>query len=339
MKTRFSVLIPTFNREDCLAATIDSVLAQTFPDYELIVIDDGSTDSTRELLDSYGSRIKVIRQKQSGPEVARNAAAAQAEGEYLALLDSDDLFLPCALATYDRVIREFDSPAVVIGSMRYFSSEKPLSANNGTDRIEVLKYRDFFSKEVRIGMSSSRIVVRRSVFEQAGGLRNSNPETFHADDFNLLLRTGASGPFIVVQQPTTVAYRHHATNSIHNTQSMLRGVMALVHAELRGEYPGGRARQFERRARIGGSAQYWFQWGLKHHQPALAFELLKASWPMLLASAICKVKHQLRPQSSTIVLPAPDREQRTELPRALASSELRDVHSRSAPAWKADSVL
>lgn len=323
MKPFFSVLVPSFNREGCLAATIDSVLAQTFTDHELIVVDDGSTDGTGELLDSYGSRIRVIRQKQSGPEVARNAAAAQAEGDYLALLDSDDLFLPCALATYHRVIREFDSPAVVMGSMRSFSEGEPLPADGGMDRIQVLKYRDFFSKEIRIDMSSSRIVVRKSVFKQAGGLRNSGPGTFHADDHNLLLRTGASGPFIVIQRPTTVAYRFHSGNSIYNVQSMLRGMLALVHAELRGEYPGGRARQFERRARIGGSVQYWIRWGFKHHQAALALKLLKASWPMLFTTAICKVKHQLRPQSSPIVLPAPDREQPTRLPLALASPELR----------------
>ena len=108
MKIRFSVLIPAYNIEKYIRQTIDSVLAQSFTDYEVIVIDDGSTDQTPQLLESYGTRIKVIRQSNQGPEAARNKAAALAQGEYLAMLDHDDLLLPCALATYDQIIRNFN---------------------------------------------------------------------------------------------------------------------------------------------------------------------------------------------------------------------------------------
>ena len=94
MNPRFSVLMPAYNREKYVSQAIDSVLSQVFTDYELFVIDDGSTDKTLRVLESYRTRIKVLRQANQGPEVARNKAAALARGEYLVLLDSDDVFLP-----------------------------------------------------------------------------------------------------------------------------------------------------------------------------------------------------------------------------------------------------
>ena len=125
MATRFSVLIPTHNREEYVRQAIDSVLSQTFTDYEVFVIDDGSTDRTPELLRSYGHRIRALRQPNQGPEAARNRAAAQASGEYLAFLDSDDLLLPGALEAYDRIIRTLDSPPLMIGAMIYFEDQPP----------------------------------------------------------------------------------------------------------------------------------------------------------------------------------------------------------------------
>jgi glycosyltransferase involved in cell wall biosynthesis len=101
MNIRFSVLMPAYNREKYVGQAIDSVLSQGFKDFELFVIDDGSTDKTLQVLESYGARIKLLRQNNQGPEVARNKAAALAQGEHLVLLDSDDLLLPGALATYD----------------------------------------------------------------------------------------------------------------------------------------------------------------------------------------------------------------------------------------------
>src|SRR5665213_2273603 len=122
---RFSILMPVYNREKYVCQAIDSVLAQTFTSYELIVVDDGSTDGTPELLKSYGNRIQLIRQQNRGPEVARNTGAAVAQGEYVALLDDDDFLSPTALDTYDRVIRTFDSPPVIIGAAAFYRDGEP----------------------------------------------------------------------------------------------------------------------------------------------------------------------------------------------------------------------
>jgi glycosyltransferase involved in cell wall biosynthesis len=85
-----SVVIPTYNRAAFVGKAVDSVLNQTFADYEVIVVDDGSTDDTREQLDRYGSRIRYIYQENRGVSAARNTGITASWGEWLALLDSDD---------------------------------------------------------------------------------------------------------------------------------------------------------------------------------------------------------------------------------------------------------
>ncbi|MGH7456269.1 MAG: glycosyltransferase, partial [bacterium] len=93
-----SVIIPTFNRAAFLREAIDSVLAQTEKDFELIVVDDGSTDCTRELVAEYGDRIRYFFQPNAGASAARNLGIRHAAGNFIAFLDSDDLWLPKKLA-------------------------------------------------------------------------------------------------------------------------------------------------------------------------------------------------------------------------------------------------
>lgn len=94
-----SVIIATYNRASFLREAVDSVLCQTFPDFELIVVDDGSQDNTREVLVSYGSLIRTLFQANAGLSAARNRGINAARGEWIAFLDSDDVWLPEKLAT------------------------------------------------------------------------------------------------------------------------------------------------------------------------------------------------------------------------------------------------
>ena len=97
-----SVVIPTYNRAVFVVKAVESVLNQTFTDYELIVVDDGSTDSTKGSLDKYGDKVTYIKQSNSGVSAARNAGIAVSRGKWLAFLDSDDEWKPEYLATQIR---------------------------------------------------------------------------------------------------------------------------------------------------------------------------------------------------------------------------------------------
>lgn len=304
MSVRFSILTPAYNRERYIRQAIDSVLAQSFPDFELFVIDDGSTDTTPQILESYGQRIKALRQANQGPEVARNKAAALAQGEYLVLLDSDDLLLPGALATYDQIVRSFDAPPVIIGAMKDFQDGQPISAVvQPTDSIRVLKFADYLSKDVKVGLSSSRIVVRKSVFEEVGGLRNTTAKTFHLDSLNLILKIATYGPCIVVQQPYTVAYRHHETNAIRSLEPIAEGILVLARSERQGQYPGGRKRRRERYACIGSVSLGWaINYCLRGGRWKLAFRLLLGTAPMGLAAIWKKALSKMRKPTQSIGL-------------------------------------
>jgi len=107
-----SVIIPTFNRGWVIREAIDSVLNQTFGSFELIVVDDGSTDNTHDILAEYKDRITLIKQRNRGVSAARNRGMDVASGRFMAFLDSDDLWLPQKLS---RQIAFFESnPAALI---------------------------------------------------------------------------------------------------------------------------------------------------------------------------------------------------------------------------------
>lgn len=95
---KVTVIVPTYNRAHCISRAIDSVLGQTFTDYELLVVDDGSTDNTEQVLARYGEQVTLIRQANQGASAARNRGISHARGEFVAFLDSDDEWRPEKLA-------------------------------------------------------------------------------------------------------------------------------------------------------------------------------------------------------------------------------------------------
>jgi len=115
-----SVIIPTYNCARYLPEAIDSVLAQTYRDFEIIVVDDGSTDDTPDVLARYGEAILVIRQPNQGRGAARNAGILAARGQYIAFLDADDLWLPRKLEKQMALFEERSEIGWVYSDYRYF---------------------------------------------------------------------------------------------------------------------------------------------------------------------------------------------------------------------------
>jgi glycosyltransferase involved in cell wall biosynthesis len=120
---RVSVIIPTYNRAHLIGQAIDSLLAQTYHDFEVIVVDDGSTDNTQAVLSRYGDRITYIFQKNAGPSAARNTGIRASKGELLAFLDSDDMMSPTKLALQVAYLEAHPEVGVVYSGWQYLSED------------------------------------------------------------------------------------------------------------------------------------------------------------------------------------------------------------------------
>lgn len=199
-----SVILPTYQRRELVMAAIASVLAQTYQDLELIVVDDGSTDGTCEALASQEDRVHYVWQQNRGPSAARNTALGLARGEIVAPLDSDDLWLPhhleTALLALDR------HPEAVL------ATTCPGRRAIDPQRIEAAKLVEPYPRlffETFVGWIHC-CVIRRSALEAIGGFDERIQAGEHHDIF---MRLGLQGPFVTVQRRTAV--RRAAPNSLH----------------------------------------------------------------------------------------------------------------------------
>jgi glycosyltransferase involved in cell wall biosynthesis len=236
----FSIVIPTRNRLEFLQEALDSVWAQTHHDYEIVVIDDGSTDGTGDYLASLDGRIRSVHHSNGGPAAARNLGVSQAKGEYVAFLDSDDLWFPWTLATYHKLIQNY-RPALINAATCQFEGKLPRIEQNP---IVEKCFSDYYAAaHDYMFVSCSALVVRKSEFERANGFEES---MFVAEDHDFYMRVGASDGFIYLQSPITLAYRRHPGNISISPSVLYQGAAELLMRESEGRYPGGTARQRER---------------------------------------------------------------------------------------------
>jgi glycosyltransferase involved in cell wall biosynthesis len=304
MAVQFSILMPVYNIQKYLRQTVDSLLSQDFRNFEVVIVDDGSTDGTPQILESYGAQIRFCRQANTGAEFARNKAASLAQGEYLVMMDHDDVLLPCALSTYDRIIRTFGSPALIIGAMAYFQDGQTVPPGAPSPgRVQVLKYENFLAKDVEVGITNSRIVIRKSVFDAIGGYGNGGEPAFPSDDFNLIFKAGADGPCIVVQEPTTVVRRMHETNFVRDVGAVIGGIFGLIRFDREGRYPAGRSQRLGRYAIIGGFSAVWalnYCWRKQHRWQAV--RMLLGTAPMVAVAVWRRLLRNLRTPTKPILL-------------------------------------
>lgn len=239
-KVKFSIIIPFYNREDYVDEVLDSVAAQSETDYEIIAVDDGSVDKTWEKLQSHPANPKCIRIENSGAPRARNAAIAQAQGEYLAFLDSDDLWFPNTLSTYRKVIDSHNNPAVLVGTPVVFSDDDiTLESISPATEVEVFQnYLESFEEWRWRGVSS--FVVKSEVCREVGCFVDKN---INAEDADLMLRLGVAGGFVHIREPHTFAYRVHDSNLTNNHSKSLAGLKYIVNQEKQNLYPGSALHQ------------------------------------------------------------------------------------------------
>jgi glycosyltransferase involved in cell wall biosynthesis len=191
-----SVVIPTYNYGHYVGEAIDSALAQTYPAVEVIVVDDGSTDNTRERLAVYGDRIRSIHQANAGLSAARNTGIQAAKGQYVAFLDSDDAFHPRKLELQMAVVAA--DPAVgLVGTGDFSDEPREWEELPESPPVARLTLEDIVT---RSRFSPSSAVVRADCFPQVGLFDTSLRSV---EDREMWIRIAAKYPVALVRQPLT----------------------------------------------------------------------------------------------------------------------------------------
>lgn len=221
---RVSVIIPTYNRAALLNQAIVSVLDQTFTDFELIVVDDGSTDDTPTVVSAFQDRrIRYVYQDNAGRSAARNRGIELARGEYVAFLDSDDLYLPNKLAVQVAVFERSPALGLVGGGFRQVNEK-------GDVLSEVCPWLRFSCLDLHTWLFAcpqmpSSVMVQREWLTRVGGFDGS-VET--AEDWDLFLRLARAGCQMAWVEKLVSAYRIHSANSVTRASSHVRSMVAVL---------------------------------------------------------------------------------------------------------------
>ena len=246
-----SVVIPTFNRARPVRRAIQSVLGQTYTSCEVIVVDDGSTDDTRAVVESFGARVQYVVQSNAGVAAARNRGLARASGEFVALLDSDDAWLPWKIHAEVAALRRFSDAWLVWSDMiaiddagkrvhdrflrRMYSAYDELDLDAAMPRVasvgELASGLDAetAAQPVRLGslansialgnlVHTSSLLLRRELLTRIGGYDS----TFRSgEDYDLHLRACSVGTVALIDAPS-ILYRIGAPDQLTvNTASIL----------------------------------------------------------------------------------------------------------------------
>jgi glycosyltransferase involved in cell wall biosynthesis len=199
-----SVIIPTFNRAPVLARALDSVLSQSAPPAEILVVDDGSADDTPGLLTGRFPQVRYLRQAHGGVSRARNAGIAAARGEWLAFLDSDDEWLTHKLAAQRRALRAHPQYRVCHSDEIWIRQWRRVNPMRKHAKRGGWIFRHCLARCV---ISPSSVLLHRSVLERVGPFDDSLPA---CEDYDLWLRLCASYPVLYCDEPLIVKYGGHA---------------------------------------------------------------------------------------------------------------------------------
>ena len=213
----FSIVIPLYNKVNYIEDTIKSVLNQTFTDFEIIVINDGSTDNSEtKVLGFKDSRIQLYSQENQGASVARNLGIENAKYDYIAFLDADDLWMTNHLETLKTLIQNFPNAGM-------FASRYELVFNNGKNYIPKFNgisadfegiITDYFESSFTYPVStSSSIVVPKHVFKKTG---NFKPAISSGQDVDMWIRIALQYP-VAITNKVTASYLHYIKNSLSKT--------------------------------------------------------------------------------------------------------------------------
>ena len=216
-----SVVIPVYNARQVILDTIESVLIQTRKDFEIIVVDDGSTDGSDTVIRPFADRVRYIRQDNAGVTKARNRGIAESRGRYIALLDHDDLWHPTKLEKQVRLLEAHQRIGMVVTDVAHIDEAgRPLDiigpGYNPAETFARLFVRGYVP-------TPSAVMIRRSVLDDVGGF----DEAFHSaglDDHELWTRIAAHAEIAGIPEPLT----YHRNLSVKPAQVALDHRVLLV---------------------------------------------------------------------------------------------------------------
>lgn len=231
MAPKVSICIPTYNRKDYLRETIESVFAQTYKDYEIIVVDDGSTDGTGEMIKSTGLPVRYYWQENSGEAVARNKMIKLAQGEFITFVDSDDLLMHDAVERMMNVMEPEGGETIVYGP--YVRIDRH---GNVYGRYKRKQHSGYITKYLfkNIFVYSCGSMFPKRVLETTGGFDASLPV---CSDYDFWLRLSLEYRFVALAEPTFKRRRHTGNISALSTRNRIieLGVLERFYYEKGGD--------------------------------------------------------------------------------------------------------
>jgi|GEM_PF-963314 len=225
---KVSVIVPAYGHEEYILESIASVRRQSFTDFEIIVVNDGSPDGTAGVLRPLVGEgvIRYIEQENRGQSVARNRGLEEARGEYIAFLDDDDVWPDNKLEWQVSVLDQKPEILMVYGGMTPFwgeaGSSETLARGVASEPAPSGEVEEAFARRNWI-VSPGQSLIRATAIEEAGGF---DPEIWGADDYDLYLTLASLGPFYY-EHRVALYYRKHAGNASHKVGLLYRNVQAV----------------------------------------------------------------------------------------------------------------
>jgi glycosyltransferase involved in cell wall biosynthesis len=237
-----TVVIPVYNGERFIRRAVDSILNQTYPVSQIIIVDDGSKDRTREIVENeYGEQVTLLCQKNGGPAKARNAGLRVATGEFIAFLDADDWWEPEKLTTQIRVLQQHPEAVGNYTGLRVMSDQGAhlidLKPVDHTTLWPTLRW-------CNPGIPPSSVLLRRSALDKLE--RGFDERQMGSEDWNLWFRLVATGSFCVCPEPLT-DYRSSAGGLSGDAHHMYNDFMKMLDDVLLADMTGLRRTLWRRR--------------------------------------------------------------------------------------------
>ncbi len=256
--SRISVIIPAYNAARCLRRAIDSVLQQDYRGFELIVVDDGSTDETALIADSYGRRLRLIRKSNGGLSSARNAGIKHAQGEYIAFLDADDWWLPSKLKLQAELMDNQPELVFCSTTTEVHSPEGGLIQLWRCGTVGTTALEEIFRVNAFVAGSGSAVMAKKTALLKAGGF----DETLRSlEDIDMWMRLAAIGAYACIDTPLTAIEKH--PDSMSGDLKVMRHSAIRVMKKNRSLLPPDKRSAFWRAAYAGMLSDY-AKWSYRH---------------------------------------------------------------------------